>query len=160
MPDHATMTCDEFIDLAAAVALDALEPDEYGRVAEHAAACPDCARHLTDFREVAAALGSAVPQIDPTAALRGRVLEAVAHTRQERRGRGPRLLRRARFSPAWLVAAASFLFSLGAIAWVALLQGQIVALQNDAQAARERAARYDHVVEVLASDKLAIRPLH
>src|SRR5438094_9259912 len=159
MPDHATMTCDEFIDLAAAVVLNALEPDEYRRVEEHAAACPDCARHLSDFREVAAALGSAVPQVDPPATLRGRVFEAVANTRQERRGPWPRLLRRGRLSPAWLVAAASFLFSVGAIAWVAILQGQILALQNDAQAARDRAARYDHVVEVLASDKLAIRPL-
>jgi hypothetical protein len=159
MPDHATMTCDEFVDLAAAVALDALEPDQYRRVEEHAEACPDCARHLSDFREVAAALGSAVPRIDPPATLRGRVFEAVAHTRQEGRGRWPRRLRRARFSPAWLVAAASFLFSLGAVAWVAILQGQIVALRNDAQVARDRAARYDHVVEVLASDKLAIRPL-
>ena len=32
-------------------------------------------------------------------------------------------------------------------------------MQTDAQTARERATRYDHVVEVLASDKLAIRPL-
>src|SRR5204862_3739134 len=86
MPDHATMTCDGFIDLGAAVALDALEPDPYRRVEEHAAACPECARHLSDFRQVAAALGSAVRQIDPPATLRRRVFDAVAHTRQERRG--------------------------------------------------------------------------
>jgi hypothetical protein len=159
MPEHATMTCNEFIDLAAAVALDALEPDDYRRIEEHAEACPDCARHLKDFREVAAALGSAVPQIDPPATLRGHVFESVARTDQAPRRLVARLRRRPRVSPAWLVAAASFLFSLGALAWVAMLQGQIVALQNDAQAARERAVRYDHVVEVLASDKLAIRPL-
>jgi len=47
-----------------------------------------------------------------------------------------------------LVAAASLVFSLGAIIWVAALQGQIVALQTDAQVTRERAARYDHVAEV------------
>jgi hypothetical protein len=67
--------------------------------------------------------------------------------------------RRPRFSPAWLVAAASFVISLGAITWVALLQGQIAALQADALVARERAARYDHVAEVLLSDRLAVRPL-
>ena len=39
------------------------------------------------------------------------------------------------------------------------MQSQIAALQSDAQIARERAARYDHVAEVLASDRLAIRPL-
>jgi hypothetical protein len=68
-------------------------------------------------------------------------------------------LRRPRISAPWLVAAASLLISMGAITWVALLQGQITALQKDALAAAERATRYEHVVEVLASDKLAIRPL-
>jgi hypothetical protein len=159
MPEHATMTCDEFIDLAAAVAFDAVELEQYRRVEEHAAACPDCARHLEDFREVAAALGSAALQLDPPPTLRARVLETVANTPRGPRRLWARSLRRPRFSPAWLVAAASFVFSLGAVAWVASLQGQIVALQNDAQMARERADRYDHVVEVLASDKLAIRPL-
>ncbi|MGI9147753.1 MAG: hypothetical protein ACR2IK_14575 [Chloroflexota bacterium] len=60
----------------------------------------------------------------------------------------PRTQRRLRLSPAWLVAAASLVFSLGAIIWLAALQGQIVALQTDAQVTRERAARYDHVAEV------------
>jgi hypothetical protein len=163
MTQQATMTCDEFLDLAAAVALDAHEPDDARRVEQHASECPDCAYHLAEFREVAAAIGTGVPQVDPPAALRGRLLEAVRH---DEPGGGPdprhmrgRRVRRIRFSAAWLVAAASFLCSLGAVVWVAQLQTQIGALQNDAQAARERAVRYDHVVEVLASDKLSIRPL-
>ena len=51
------------------------------------------------------------------------------------------------------------MLSVGAVIRVAAMQGQIVALQTDAQVQRERALRYDHVAEVLASDKLAIRPL-
>jgi hypothetical protein len=162
MVDHPAMTCDEFLDRAAAVALDGSpEPDESRLVEEHAAQCPDCGLRLQEFREVAAVLGSAVPQVEPPEMLRGRVLEAARLVEQvlppgTRRGWQRR---RARITPAWLVAAASLVFSLGAIAWVAALQGQIVSLQNDAQVARERAARYDHVAEVLASDKLAIRPL-
>jgi hypothetical protein len=171
MTQSATLSCEEFLDLAAGVAMDAADADELRLVEQHAAVCPDCARELDAFREVAAAIGAAVLQLEPPASLRGRVIGAAVSTeRRDLNGpsseepRGPLPLRRTRrrgfgISPAWLVAAASFVFSLGAVVWVALLQGQIVALQNDAQVARERAVRYDHVVEVLASDKLAIRPL-
>jgi hypothetical protein len=62
-------------------------------------------------------------------------------------------------SAAWLVAAASLVISLGAITWAAQLQNQIATLQSDALVARAQAARYDRVVELLASEKQAIRPL-
>jgi hypothetical protein len=165
MVDHPTMSCDEFLDRAAAAVLDSVDADEVRLVEEHAAECPDCAVRLEEFRAVAAVLGAAVPQVDPPAALRASVLEVARRTPQPL-SRDPRQLRsRARrrvlprFSPAWLVAAASLVFSLAAVLRVTAMQDQIVALQNDAQVARERAARYDHVAEVLASDKLAIRPL-
>jgi hypothetical protein len=163
MASSATLTCDEFLDLAAAVALDAAEQGDAERVEEHAAQCPDCAIRLHEFRETAAALGTAVSAVDPPAALRTRVLDEVQRTAQDRQAEPrrlwPRAARRARFSAAWLVAAASMLISIVAITGVAMLQGQILTLQRDASTDRERAARYDHVVEVLASDKLAIRPL-
>ena len=76
MVDHPTMSCDEFLDRAAALALDSVDAGELKLVEEHAAACPDCALSLQEFREVAAVLGSAVPQVDPPEALRSRVLEA------------------------------------------------------------------------------------
>jgi hypothetical protein len=163
MVDQPTMSCDEFPDRAAALALDAVEPDEVRLIEDHAATCPDCAARLQEFRVVAAVLGSAVPQVDPPEALRARVLEAARRTDQvvlrERRRVWPGIQRRFRVSPAWLVAAASLAFSVFALVRVVAMQTQIVALQSDAQIARERAARYDHVAEVLASDKLAIRPL-
>jgi hypothetical protein len=163
MVEHSTVSCDEFLNRAAAVALDSVESDEARLVEDHAAACPECTLRLRDFREVAAVLGSAVPQVDPPEALRGRVLEAARHAGQspapDPRRTWPQWRRRLRIAPAWLVAAASLVLSLGAMIWAATLQGQIVALQTDAQIARERAARYDHVAEVLASDRLAIRPL-
>jgi hypothetical protein len=158
------MTCDEFLDLSAAAALDALEPAELERLEEHAADCPLCAARLNEFREVAAELGSAVPPVDPPAGLATRL---VAVARRERRPSTlararrlwPRALRRPRIAAAWLVAAASLATSIGALAWVATLQGQITQLQNDAIVARDRAARYDHVLQVLASDRLSVRPL-
>lgn len=159
MVEHSTMSCDEFLDRAAALALDSVDPDEARLVEDHAAMCPDCALHLREFREVAAVLGSAVPQVDPPEALRSRLLEAARLTPATPFPAPRRLRPRRRVSPAWLVAAASLVLSLVAVVRVVAMQNQIVALQTDAQVARERAARYDHVAEVLASDKLAIRPL-
>jgi hypothetical protein len=163
MASSSTLTCEEFLDLAAAVALDVAEQDDAERVEQHAAECPDCATRLLEFREVAAAFGAAVPIVDPPAALRTRLFDVVRRTARDRQNEPrqlwPRALRRARYSAAWLVAAASMLISIVAITGVAMLQGQVQSLQQDAAAARERAARYDHVVEVLASDNLAIRPL-
>jgi Anti-sigma-K factor rskA len=163
MVDQAAMSCDEFLDRAAAVALDSVESDEARLVEEHAAGCPECAMRLQAFREVAAVLGSAVPQVEPPEGLRVNVLEAARRTQvsalPDPRRRWPRTQLRLRLSPAWLVAAASLVFSTVALIRVIAMQGQIVALQSDAVTARERGARYDHVAEVLASDKLAIRPL-
>src|SRR5207302_813670 len=71
----------------------------------------------------------------------------------------PRAVRRTRISAAWVVAAASLLVAFVALAWVAMLQVQISDLRNQALVASERAARFDRVTSVLASSKLAVRPL-
>lgn len=162
MAERAAISCEEFLDAAAAVALGAGDLEETMRVEEHAARCADCVTRLDEFREVAAGLGSSVPQAELPVALRERVLEAVA--REPRRLRLPRRLwpravRRPRVSAAWLVATASMLLSVVALGWAATLQGQITALQQQSVVAAERARRFDNVVQVLASDRLAIRPL-
>src|SRR3981081_3376857 len=114
MAQQVSITCEEFVDLAAGKALHAIDPSEVEQVEQHATTCPECDLKLRQFRETAAALGVRVPQVDPPAALRGRLLDAVRQTPQERT---PDLMprrapRRPRFSPAWLVAAASFVISL------------------------------------------------
>jgi hypothetical protein len=161
MAEHATTSCDEFLDLAAGVALDASDAEDVRRVEEHAAICSDCRARLDEFRATAAALGMAVPQLDPPPALRARLTDAVRREpRPILRRLWPRVLRmRRHVSAAWLVAAASLVVSLVALARVALLQGQVMDLQRNALAASERAVRYERVAQVLASDKLAIRPL-
>ena len=154
---HASLDCDEFLDLAAAVALDVADPADVARVEQHAAECPDCGAHLDRFRETASVMGMRVPQVAPPPALRERILAAA---RREPRPVIRRLLpRRRRLSPAWLVAAASFFVSVCALAWVAVLQGQVQDLQRAAIAANDRAARYERAVQVLRSDALAVRPL-
>ncbi len=158
MADRATLTCDEFVDLAAAVALDAADGEDARRVEEHARRCRRCRAWLDEFRGTVGALGAAVPQVDPPAHLRVQILEAA---RKEPRPMpfAPRLARRARASLAWLVAAASLIVAIGALAWVAILQAQIGRLENSIQVANDRAARFDRVVDVLASAQLSVKPL-
>jgi hypothetical protein len=158
-----TLTCEEFVDLAAALAVNAIEAGECVKVEQHAKACPDCGKILEQFRETAAAMGAAVPQVEPPAALRTRILLAARSARPQPLSAGRRLLRfplrRPRLSAAWLVAAASMLVSVVALGWVVMLNNQIAELRETVAAEAERAARYDHIVEVLASPQLAIRPL-
>jgi hypothetical protein len=66
---------------------------------------------------------------------------------------------RPRLSPAWLVAAASLILAVVSLAWVAMLQSEISDMRTGAQVAADRAARFDRVVGVLASDKLSVKPL-
>jgi hypothetical protein len=163
MAGSTSMTCDEFLDLAAGVALNAADAEDVQRVEEHADACPTCRASLDDFRAVAAGLGTLVPQLEPPAAVRERVLAAVQ--REPRPLAFARRLvprsggRRLRLSAAWVVAAASLVVAIASLAWVAILQVQITDLREDSVAASERAARIDRVVSVLASDRLAIKPL-
>jgi hypothetical protein len=171
------MTHAECLDLAASVALDATDAEDARRVEEHAAGCPECARQLDALRETAAALALGVPQVEPPATLQQRVIEAargdprmieaarqeprmIEAAQQEPRPLGRRLWpRRRRVSPAWLVAAASFLVSICALAWIAILQVQVVQLQRETVLASERDGRYEKVVQVLRSNALAVRPL-
>jgi hypothetical protein len=162
MASSAALTCEEFMDLAAVVALDAADAEDVRRVEEHAESCPACGGLLDELRVAAAGLGTLVPQVDPPPALREHVFAAV---RREPRPlafarRLPlRLPRRPRLSAAWLVAAASFLVAIVSLAWVAILQVQITDLRNQSVATSVRDARIDRVVSVLASDKLAVKEL-
>jgi hypothetical protein len=68
--------------LAGVFALDAIEPgDEADRFARHLNRCPPCAAEIRGFREVATALAFAAAA-EPPPELRGRVMAAVASTRQ------------------------------------------------------------------------------
>lgn len=160
MASDATLTCEEFLDLAAVVALDAAEPDEVRRVEEHAATCAECRAQLDELRAAAAGLGALVPQIEPAPIVRERLMATVQ--REPRRLAAvrrlwPRALRRP--SMGWLVAAASMIVALAALVWVAVLQTQINDLRTSLQVANDRAARFDRVTGVLASDQLAVKPL-
>jgi anti-sigma-K factor RskA len=68
--------------LAAAYALDAVEPEEARRFEAHLQSCPRCAAEVADFHATAAQLAGAAATPPPTA-MRDRVLARAAITRQQ-----------------------------------------------------------------------------
>jgi anti-sigma factor RsiW len=63
-------------ELLVSDALDLAFPGEEAIVGAHVASCRACATTLIEFQHIAACLGAAVPQIEPPAALRRRVIDA------------------------------------------------------------------------------------
>ncbi len=92
------MTEHEWLSLASPYALDALDGEERAAFEAHLAGCALCQAEVASFRNVAARLAAAAPDVPPPPALRRRVV-AVA--------RRPRQL-------AWLATAASLVLALGA----------------------------------------------
>jgi len=92
------MTEHEWLALAAPYALDALDGEERAAFETHLPGCALCRGEVASFREVAARLAAAAPDVSPAPALRRRALAVV---------RRPRQL-------AWLAAAAALVLALGA----------------------------------------------
>src|SRR5437773_10700350 len=78
MAADVTLTHDEVVELAAAYVLGALERDEELAVAEHLRSCELDHPEMTEFGGVVAHLADAVPQVEPPASLRGRILSLAA----------------------------------------------------------------------------------
>ncbi|MDQ3809045.1 MAG: anti-sigma factor [Chloroflexota bacterium] len=158
---HGSAVCAELADVYAAVALDVAEPEEVARAEAHAGGCRRCRAILAECRETVALLGASVTQVSPPERLRERVLLAAQRTPQEAAPR-PRSvwgLGGRRWSPAWAVAAASLVVSIVSLVWAASLNAQMAELRTAAAQDRERAARYDRIVEVLKSPQLSIHAL-
>ena len=132
-----TPTHDELKELSGAYVLGALSDGERVEFERHLATCPECAAEVRELGTVASGLAVAVPQVDPPAALRARVLQAA--------GGGPARgavvdpqVRRASTLPAWLALAAS----LAAVAlglYTFTLRARIDRLQAELRAATARA---------------------
>jgi Anti-sigma-K factor rskA/Putative zinc-finger len=75
---------DAIRDLLAPVALGAAEPDEVARVEAHAAECAVCREELAGLRAASDVLALAVPQRDPSPALRASLMATVRAEAAER----------------------------------------------------------------------------
>src|SRR5437868_3636667 len=126
------MTCEEFEELSGAFALDAVTPAEREAAEAHLATCPKCTHLLEELHGAVTLLPLSVLQVNPSPALKERILAAI---RQEstRSGRQPaRLTTRQRWTPRILVAAAALMFCLlsGLTAWNISLYHQVTSLQQ------------------------------
>src|SRR5947209_3506565 len=121
------MTCEELEELSGAYVLDAITPEERREADEHLAQCPNCPQIIRELRSVVDLLPLSVPQIDPSPALKERVLSAISDTYSStvqpaqpisltpRPQRQPQPMRRRSTWQRWgtpLVAAAAVLFFL------------------------------------------------
>jgi anti-sigma-K factor RskA len=69
---------EEYLDLCAAYALGSLDPAERGRLEAHLAeGCPQCEAALADFGAASVLLATTAPAMQPSPALKGRVMAAV-----------------------------------------------------------------------------------
>ena len=72
------MTCDDVREMAGAFVLGALEPDDEAAVRAHLATCPEAHDEMGELGGAVAALAETVPQVEPPAALKGRIMAAAA----------------------------------------------------------------------------------
>jgi anti-sigma-K factor RskA len=170
------MTHDELRSLTGGYALGALTEAERRELETHLATCPECAREVSDLMDVSGALAFAVPQHEPPAGLRERVLRAAVASAD-----APRVLelkpRPARSAlPTWMAVAASIAaLALGLYAMtlrqrIETLQERLrdanaraEGLQRDAAVAQAGAERATQTAGILAADdvrriKLAGQP--
>lgn len=137
----------ELHHLAAAYALDALDPDERQAFEAHYPTCEICTADVTDYREVAAGLATAEEAV-PSADLRARVLAEISQTRQIS-PRDPRVVdlaahRRTRYR-----------ILIGAVAASLLLVVGVITFGDESDRGTDSA-----LIDLLASPDLGIQPLH
>lgn len=129
---------DEQRELAALYALGALSPSERRAFEAHLTGCAECSADVQSFSAVSGALAQAVPQQDPPAALRARLLAEIGHGRQPE-PRAPAAPRRHAVYGSWLAAAAMLLLAIGLGVYAATLRGRIDSLERQLRTATVRA---------------------
>lgn len=149
------MTCEEFEELSGAYVLDAVTPAERQAAEAHLATCVKCTHLLEELRGVVTLLPLSVPQVDPPAALKDRVLAAIRQESMQANRPPARLTRRRSWNPRILVAAAVLMLCLlgGMTAWNVSLQQQL-ANATAHRAAPSSVATY--TVKGTSADKGAI----
>jgi anti-sigma-K factor RskA len=130
------MTHDELRDLSGGYALGALSEAERRAFEAHLSTCPECAEEVRGFSAVTSGLALGVPQVDPPAALRERVLrEALAAPRRAAGVEAPRSSRRV-FT---FLSAAAALVALALGLYAVSLQQRIRVLEEELRLASARA---------------------
>ena len=156
------MTHDELRELTGGYALGALSDPERQALEAHLATCPECAQEVRELAGVASGLAVAVPQVDPPAALRDRVVRAAVRSSsgvRPIRGDAEMAAARPSLSPwspwsPWLAAAAALAAVAFGLYAVSLREriGQLEAQLRQAIARAEGAERERQIANA-ASDR-------
>jgi anti-sigma-K factor RskA len=143
------MTHEELRELSGGYALGILDEPERRAFEAHLSTCASCAAEVRDFTAVASALALDVPQVDPPASLRERVLRAatlpasqpavVEEITSRRAIPEPRRPHREGLLALLSAAAVVIAFALGAYA--VSLQRRIAVLEEQVRSAADRAAQ-------------------
>ena len=127
--------------------LGATTPAERAEFEAHVAVCDPCRAEVAALRLVAAGLAHMVPQVDPPAGLRERVIRAAAGPAAASRGdAAPGEPTRASSVLPWLLAAASLAITLGLGWYFIQLRGRMTDLDGQLQQARAQTEQLQQAV--------------
>ncbi len=129
------MTHEDLRELLSGYALDALAAEEMRAIEAHLSGCEVCQRELAQLREVTGVLAEGVTAVEPPAALRSRILDAVRPS--------PRALIVPR---QWTLG-----FSVVAAALLVVLGGVSLSLNHRLAILNERLAAQEQVLALLAT---------
>jgi hypothetical protein len=163
-----SLSCEEIRELAPAYALDSLNPATTAAVRQHLAAHPGAHPEFAEFAEVAPALAYLVDPVKPPAALKGRLLAAVAATPPAapsptpveiaivpapgRSDDGADALGRGRGAPGSQRAAAlRWILAAAAVVAIVALGARDLALQQDVSTARQFGDQVERAMSLAAS---------
>ena len=143
------MTHDELRELSGGYALGILDEPDRRAFEAHLSTCASCAAEVRDFTSIASALALDVPQIDPPASLRERVLRAATVPASHPAAVEPFTARREipaaqrprRESMLTLLSAAAVVIAFALGAYAVALQRRIAVLEGQVRAAADRAAQ-------------------
>ena len=142
------MTHDELRELSGGYALGILDEPDRRAFEAHLSTCASCAAEVRDFTSIASALALDVPQIDPPASLRERVLRAATVPASQpavepfiARREIPQAQRPRRESVLTLLSAAAVVIAFALGAYAVSLQRRIAVLEGQVRAAADRAAQ-------------------
>lgn len=164
------LTCDEVRELLPLLALSALDVDERDVVEDHLTGCSACLEELAAYSETAAAIAMALPQSDPSPALKVRVLAEAKRARLVPAGAPSRQIpappmwrseraTRWRMSLSSLVAGVALLLAAGSTAWAFSLRAELDSQNARIATLSERANNYARVTAVLQAADTQVRVL-
>jgi anti-sigma-K factor RskA len=130
---------EEIREQAALFVLGALTPEERTAFEAHVAECVECAAEVRSLTAVPGTLAQAVPQVDPSPALRERVLQVAATSNLGLAPATPHAGGRAARVAPWLAAAASFALAAALGGYALELRGRVGDLEARLRDALARA---------------------